>query len=170
MHQVIMGMAVIASLSAPVAAKDDTHRAPQLQRLIVCRTLADAAARLACYDREVAALDTAEQTSEVVIVDKQQIHQAKRSLFGLTLPHIDMLAGKNGEELSEIEDKVAAARQGFEGWRITLGDGSVWQQTDDHGLFKDPRPGDPVTIKRGALGSFVMTIGKIPGFKVRRIG
>lgn len=164
------GLAGLMILVAPVAAKDPAHRAPQLQKLVDCKGLTDPTARLACYDREVDALDVAERQNDVVVVDKQQIHQAKRSLFGLTLPNLDIFAGKgNSEVISQIEDKVAAARQTGDGWRVTLGDGSSWQQTDGRSLFRDPRPGDPVTVKRGVLGSYFMMVGKIPGFKVRRV-
>lgn len=154
---------------APASPKDEV-RAPQLQKLVDCKSIADPAGRLACYDREVAAIDSAERSRELVVVEKEQVRRARRTLFGLPLPRIDLLAGeRDGDELRQIEGKVASARQNPQGWRITLDDGSSWQQTDGKTLFRDPRPGDAVTVSRGTLGSFFLKVGNIPPVKVKRV-
>ena len=166
-----MSFVIVAGspLLAPAIA-NAADRAPQLQRLVDCKSIADSAARLACFDREVAAIDTAERSKDLVVVEKEQVRKARRSLFGLSLPRIDFLAGEQaGDELKQIESKVAKANEVNGGWRVVLDDGSVWQQIDDKPMFRDPKHGDAVVITRGALGSYVMKIGTIPGIKVRRI-
>lgn len=161
----------ISALALPTGgmAKDEA-RAPQLQRLVDCKALAEPTTRLACYDREVAALDSAERSRDLVVVEKEQVRKARRTLFGLPLPRIDLLAGeREGDELREITGKIAAARQNAQGWRISLDDGSTWQQTDDKPMFRDPKPGDTATVSRGTLGSFFLKVGNIPPVKVKRI-
>lgn len=160
--------AVVAVASA--ADAKDPVRAPQLERLVACKALADSTERLACYDREVASIDQAEQRDELVVVEKEQLRKARRTLFGLSLPRIDLLAGSDkGEAIDQIDGKIAAARHGPGGWRVTLEDGSIWQQVDDKPMFRDPKPGDAVIVSRGALGSYFMRVNKIPAIKVRRI-
>ncbi|WP_374138562.1 MULTISPECIES: hypothetical protein [unclassified Sphingomonas] len=162
-------LGVLVILASPADAKDPV-RAPQLERLVACKAMADPAARLACYDREVASIDQAEQRNELVIVEKEQVRKARRTLFGLSLPRIDLLAGAdNDDTIDQIDGKIASARQGPGGWRVTLEDGSIWQQVDDKPMFRDPKPGDTVIVSRGALGSYFLRVNKVPAIKVRRI-
>ncbi|GAA0324199.1 hypothetical protein GCM10009087_38100 [Sphingomonas oligophenolica] len=163
-----------AVMTGPAVAKqtEASGRAQAFQRLVDCRAIKETADRLACYDREVASLDAAEKAKDVVIVDKEQIRDAKRSLFGLTLPHIRLFGDANDKgpaEVAQIESKIASSREGVEGWTIRLEDGSVWQQTDTGPFYRSPKPGLDVVVKRGALGSFVMRVAGSPGVKVKRI-
>jgi len=76
-----------------------------------------------------------------------------------------------GGDLNQIEGTVAGVTQNADGgWIIKLADGSVWSQTDDTPVALDPRRGDKITVKRGALGSYFVKIGNQPGFKAKRIG
>lgn len=165
-------IALLLLISAGSATgRDKAERAPQLQKLVDCKVITNANDRLACYDREVAVLDAAEQSKELVVIEKQKIRQAQRSAFGLSLPQVDALAGDDAREvIKQIESKVGSARQGVDGWRIALIDGSVWQQTDDKSFFRDPKPGQAVVVTRGTFGSFFLRVGDMPGIKVRRIG
>lgn len=155
------------------APKDMASTTPDVvRRLVDCRTLADGAARLACYDREAAALNQAVEARDVVIADKAEMKSARRGLFGFKLPSLNIF-GKGREdddEVSEIASTVAAARPvAGGGWRITLADGAVWEQISTDQLVMDPRAGDKVTIKRGALGSYRASIDGQPGVKMRRV-
>lgn len=162
---ILIGLAIAGPSTAA-----DRERAPQLQRLVDCKAIADADARLACYDREVASLDQAEKSKDLVVVDKEQVKKARRTLFGLALPRIDLFGGDQpGDELNQIEGKVTQARSGVGGLRIVLEDGSIWQQTDDKPIFRDPKPGDAAVVTRGVLGSFFMKIGNATPIKVRRV-
>ena len=79
-------------------------RAQLFQRLVDCRAIKETADRLACYDREVASLDAAERSKDVVIVDKEQVREAKRTIFGLALPRIKLFGGDDdADEVSQIE-------------------------------------------------------------------
>lgn len=157
---------------APAMAKEDDAlgRAPLFQRLVDCRAIKETTDRLACYDREVASLDAAERSKDVVIVDKEQVREAKRTIFGLALPRIKLFGGGDkSDEVSQIESRITSAREGVEGWTIWLADGSIWRQADSNPIYRTPKPGLDVIVKRATLGSYIMRVGGSPGVKVKRI-
>src|SRR4051812_10558553 len=59
----------------------------QMQRLLDCRSIQDSAQRLACYDREAATVGQAINKKEIVLIDKARATEAKRSLFGFSIPN-----------------------------------------------------------------------------------
>lgn len=155
------------------ARKDVAAATPDVvRRLVDCRTQADPAQRLACYDREAAALNQAVEARDVVIADKAEMKTARRGLFGFKLPSLNIFGDgrEEDDEVSEISSTVAAARPiAGVGWRITLADGAVWEQISTDELVMDPRVGDKVTIRRGALGSYRANIDGQRGVKMRRV-
>lgn len=168
-----IGIPLILLAGTTVADADTPPgRTPAFQHLIDCRALKDDAARLACFDRAAASLDDAVAKKEVVIVDKQQVREAKRGLFGLSLPSFHLFGRgdeQDAEEVAQIEGKIVSATPDVDGWRIKLDDGSVWTQTDGKPTFKNPKPGVSVVVRRGALGSYILRVDNAPGVKVRRV-
>jgi hypothetical protein len=134
---------IAAGLASPTLAQPDP-----LQR---CRALADATARLACYDAIPAA-----PAAQAAAADKVKS-------FGLPQP-------ASGSEPETVQSRVAAD---FDGWgpnqRIRLENGQVWQVTD--GSSGVIRPGRlQVTVRKGALGSFYLDFeGLTKSPKVRRV-
>lgn len=172
MRQIIVmsGMLAVLAPSAGVA-KDPPPAAPPaiVQGLLACRSVADSAQRLACYDRQSGAVAQAIEKRDVVMIDKARATAAKRSLFGFSVPNFAGLLG--GGDVSEIEGTVAGVTQNEDGGLIIrLADGSVWSQTDGTPVALEPRRGDKITVKRGALGSYFVKVGRQPGFKAKRIG
>jgi hypothetical protein len=174
----VLGSAVLLASTSPLMAADKSERprAEIFQRLVDCRQIADENARLACYDQQVATLELAEQRKEIFLVDKKQVQKTRRTLFGLPIPNLGLFGGGDkdddtGQEgqLSEIEAVVKSASTNGGGWLITIDEGSAWQQIDSTPLALAPKPGMPVLIKRGALGSYKMSIRKQPPIKVKRI-
>lgn len=167
----ILALAVIA---APVSAKDKKQarkEAPEaFRQLVACRQIADSAARLACYDRQVAAFEQAESAGEVVLADRKQVEETQRGLFGFAIPGSAILGNENGKELTQVETVVTSARQYEYGrWRITMENGSVWDQIDAEVLAFAPRAGDKAVIKKAAFGSYLVRVAGQPGIKVRQI-
>ncbi len=162
--------ALIVAGTAQAAKPVDLGTPAQVQQLIHCRSIAAADERLACFDRESAAMNEAIQAKNLVFVDKEKARAAKRSLFGFSIPDFGGLFGGGDEDVSEIESTVKSTGHNADGgWIITLADGSTWSQTDDWpGL--DPRPGKKVIVKRAALGAFRLMIPGQNGIKVKRIG
>jgi hypothetical protein len=161
--------ALIAAGAAGAKRPVDTGTPAQVQRLMACRAIAAADERLACYDRETAAMNQAITSKDLVMVDKEKARAAGRSLFGFSVPNFGGLFGSGGE-ISQIDGTIkSTGRNQDGGWVITLQDGSVWSQTDDWpGL--DPRPGKKVIVKRGLMGSFWLSIPGQNGIKVKRVG
>lgn len=158
--------------AAGVAAQELTPGAAS--PLFACRAIADDQARLACFDREVSALQTAEANDEVVIVDREEVTKARRDLFGFTLPKIDLFRKRNrdeeAEEIDRIEDSLAAFRIDPSGRAlITLGNGARWMQTDNAPVLGEPKTGDKVVIETAALGSFKASIGGRRAIRVKRV-
>lgn len=143
------------------------------RQLLACRDLSDAAARLACYDRQVADLDQATQKNEIVIADKKAVETAKRGLFGFATP-VAKLMGFGGnddaaEELKEVSTTVTAVRHGKSGWILEFEDGSTWEQNDTRDFVLSPKIGNTAEIARGALGTFTVSVHNQRPIKMRRV-
>lgn len=116
--------------------------------VLKCRTLADAASRLACYDAmPVAAAGTPAARVEAPVQPEAR--------FGLAAP--PKPAKDKGPKT--IRSNVAGA---FEGWspgtRIELANGQVWRVTEGEAVL--PQMNNPqVEISRGALGGYLMQVG-----------
>jgi hypothetical protein len=176
--------ALVASLllAAPAFAADQPAPPPPppavVQKLLDCRSLADAAQRLACLDAGVAALAGAVESRDVVVADKEQVRKARRSLFGITLPSFNLFgAGKDEAEdtdeqgaLKQIEATITSARPGPSGnWRFVLDDESRWVQTDGRTFARDPRTGMTIRIRRAAAGTFFANVDGQVAVRVRRV-
>lgn len=148
-----------------------TGNPPAVQQLIACRSVTDSVQRLACYDRQSAALDQAIAKKDVVVIDKARATATRRSLFGFSIPDFGGLFGGAGDDIKKIETTVVTSGHNADGgWVVKLADGSMWTQTDDAPVALPPERGDKVVVTRGALGAFFLQLGRQPGFKVRRIG
>ena len=172
-------LAFFASFEGEAWARSVQEAKPEvLSRLLACRTISDTSARLACFDVQAVALDQAERRQEVVVVDRSQIRKTRRSLFGLDLPDFSLFggadkAGKGSAEeegISRLESEIAQASQGPTGrWTIILKGGARWLQIDTRDLARLPRAGMPIIIRRATMGSYLASIDKQIGIRVRRI-
>lgn len=164
--------AVILSGIGTAQAKDKNPppRPQAWQEVVKCKALTETAARLACYDEQVGKLEQAAASGDVVMADKAAVRDAKKGLFGFKLPSFGIFGGDDDNEVESLEGNIATARTfGYGAWRITLVDGSVWEQTDDERLVFDPGKGNKVRIYKGALGTFKMNIDGQRAIKVRRV-
>lgn len=158
----VLSLSLVAAgalaLSAPAAAQQNQPAAPPevFNQVNACRTVANDQARLACFDRAVAALARAQEAREVVVVDRQQVQQTRRTLFGLAIPEVGRLFGEEQEQAIEAtithvaRDQVGRAT-------FQLDSGAVWTQTEGRRVAR-MRPGARVRIRRGALGSFLANV------------
>lgn len=172
-------VALFACPISPVTARDgkpsESAKPAAFQQLMDCRTIEDSANRLACFDRQVAILQQAEQTKEIVVADKNAIQEAKRGLFGFTAP-VGRLFGLGGsadspeDELKRIDTEVSSVRYGRGGvLRIAFVEGGAWEQTDTRNFAISPRAGQKAYILKGALGSFFVSVNGQPGIRMRRV-
>ena len=178
MHKGYLAALITVSLASPTAlaagSSADTSPPPELFReLMGCRTIADATERLACYDRQVAAFAEAASKREIVISDKTAVKAARRGLFGFTAP-IGKLMGFGGNdddenEIKAVDSTVTGVRRTSKGWRLELEDGSTWEQNDTRNFVLSPKVGNTVHIKRGALGTYLVSVQGQRSIKMRRI-
>lgn len=159
-------------MADPQADADPAPRSSLLTAVTRCQSITDPGQRLTCYDQAVRPLDAAAKNREIVIVDKAQVRQTRKTLFGLTLPRLGIFGdAKDGadDEIKQIDTTLARADlDNGGGWMFTLADGARWRQMDDNVLGKRPRAGDKVVVRRAALGSFKLSIAGQPAVKVRR--
>ncbi|RZJ00770.1 MAG: hypothetical protein EON90_05915 [Brevundimonas sp.] len=166
----VSGLAVVTAISfssGPVAPQE---RIEALSRVTACRAIADGAARLSCYDAAVSALDSAERQGEVVVVDRAQIGEVRRQLFGFQMPAVpNLFGGDPAAQIDSIETTLQSATEiGRNRWVFRLADGGVWRQVDTDPFRGQPRPGDAVRVRKASLGSFLMTVGGSRAVRVRR--
>ena len=162
-----MSFKVIAAASLAVAgtaAAQGKERAPQsplVEALARCKSQTEDAARLRCYDAAAGALTDAAAQGEVVVVNKQELKTARRSLFGFNLPKLPFFDGDDTqeEEQKEVEATVRAAQMLADGkWLVTLDTGATWQTTESTRGEPAPKRGKSVRIKKGALGSYILSV------------
>ena len=172
-HNWLVAGGLAAAVAAGVTAKPIPPSAPPaaVQSLLSCRSVADSAQRLACYDKAAQGFATAVEKKEVVMIDKARANEARRSLFGFSVPNFGALFGGGGEEISQVEGVVQEVTENGDGSLVLrLADGSTWNQVDDTPVALPPRRGDKVVIRRGALGAYFIKLGSQPGFKAKRVG
>jgi hypothetical protein len=129
-----------------------------------CRGIADAAARLACYDALVLPAEGA--------VSAAPTRPAGSALERATKALVDTfgMESKAASQIDRIESHIPGR---FEGWKansmIRLANGQVWQVVDGSWLFgewNNPK----VVVRRGMLGSFHLDIeGENRAPRVRRV-
>lgn len=156
------------------------HAAPKQQprpeiftNLLQCRSISDNAARLACFDQQVGAMDAAAQRDEVVVLDKSELNKTRKTLFGFSFPKLPFLGGgdEDGDKPQEegvthIDAVIASVRSlGYGKWQIGLEDGAQWMTTEAM-TARDPKPGQKIELKRAAMGSFM---GKVEGGRAVRM-
>lgn len=155
----------------PNASQDAAARPELLAELVACRRIAEINEKVACYDRQVALLDEAERKRDVALVSREDVREARRSLFGLTVPKLRIFGGGGGSEpeFTRITASVASASEAGGRWQFELDDGTRWVQAETEQLARSPRPGDKIRIRKAALGSFFANVGTAPAIRVRRV-
>jgi hypothetical protein len=169
----IAGAIVLAGAGgAAWAQKADKSPPPPpavYQAVIDCGTVAGAEARLACFDGAVAALSAATRDRQVVVVDRSTMREARRGIFGLSLPKLRLFGGDDDSELvTSIDSTITGVRVAKDGMAIfVLEDGGRWKQTEGRNVY--PKVGQPIHIKQAAMGSYMANVNKQPGVRVVRL-
>ena len=168
--------AVSLAIAAPVLAQSRRppeamqQRADVVKRLSECRQIADSAQRLACYDAAAAAIDAAEQSGDLVVVDRGQVRAAKRSLFGFDTSALNIF--DRGDQPEVVDDVTLTVERAYRGeggkWVLVMSDGQVWRQIDSEPMGTAPRRGSKAEVRRAALGSYFMNIDGQRAIRARR--
>lgn len=145
-------------------------RPAAMQRLYECKSVVEIAARATCYDDAVESLGVAERQGEIVVVERERVLEARRALFGFTLPAFPaVLGGGETEQLEEVETTLTRASYvNGAGWTFHLSDGSTWRQIDAFPLQFRPAEGMPIRVRRAAMGSFFLKVANNPAVRAKR--
>jgi hypothetical protein len=81
------------AVSAQTSAADNV-----IQSFQRCRSITTVEARLECFDKAASVLGNAVKNKEITIVDRQEVRQARRSLFGFTIPRLSLFGGDDRDE------------------------------------------------------------------------
>lgn len=154
-------------VAAPAHSEESKRGAPYLDELRACQAIEDDSTRLACFDKSVNAIVAATQSGEVQVVEKEQIEQTRRGMFGFTLPKLGLFGGK--EDIELMQSTITGVKGIRGGWIITIEEGSVWQMNNVPSRLVPPKVGNSVEFKKAALGSYFIRIEGQTGVKGRRI-
>ncbi len=162
----------LSTISATTANAQDA--VPQLDAVLKCRNEDGQEARLACFDRTVAALERARAAKTVLVLDRSAVVARKQRSFGLGSPPGDAFGGGEADRVTAVVDldttiQRANPTAGAPGrWTLALANGMVWQTLED--MSRPPTSGTPVKLRRSSLGGFRATIGKqTRGVSVKRL-
>ena len=177
-------------LATPLIANAQT---PQMQtpdmmsKLYACKTISDSAARLACYDRNIGVVETAQEAGELITIDKAGAHKIQKESFGFNIPSLpqlsfftrkDKVAGKEKpamtaqDELNTLSFKIKSARKQANGRVVFyLENGHVWEQSESARIPRiNPKRENILKIKRASLNSFIGQVnGTGAGMRLKRV-
>ncbi len=170
-----LGPFALLALSAPIAIAQETEP-PSTSTVYACAEISADDERLACYDSAVGRLKTAEEAGEITTVSRKDVEEVQRESFGFSIPSLPRLAlpklGSSDDADSEISEVTFTAtkidKDPYGKLIVTLENGQVWHQTDSASVYVSKRGDKTTTIKRAALGSFMMKIGNSRSFRAKR--
>lgn len=156
----------------------DARAASPIDPLYACAAFAADAERLKCFDDALAKLRAAEQTGDLTVVDRAGVRTLEKDSFGFNLPSFGALFARKTPAstaptapiLDEVGAKIAQLnRTPGDQAVFALDNGQVWRQIDTT-RTATIRSGEDVTIRRAALGSFLLVRASGgAGIRVRRV-
>lgn len=157
-------------VSSAHAAEATVNRPKVYSDIVACRALADAAARLECYDAASKSLEEATESRQVVLLDQGDVRKTKQSLFGFSLPKISFF-GESDEEQDEESKQIEGEFKDIQAlnsgrYQFAVKDAGTWQTTE--GSRQILSNGQKFKIKRGALGSYLLVVNN-SGIRVKRV-
>lgn len=167
-------VALVVAGSAAAKDKDPPRKSPLINAISACRQIQDPTQRLACFDKASGELIAATEKGDVSVVDRADLRQARRSLFGFAMPRLPFFSGdKSADDVTDkLVSKVTAVKEmPYNRVVVRIADGAaLWETLESYGSFHTPKVGDSVEINRGPLGSFILRFGRQRGVKGRRVG
>lgn len=162
----ICALAVAAFVALPANAQDSEN---ELQVLRDCRAIEQNEARLACFDGAVDTVIARQDSGELQVLDKEDVAQTRRGLFGFSLPKIGIFASGDEEENTILQSRITALRRlRSDHWEIEISEGSVWRATNTPRQFR-PEVGDEVELEKAAMTSYWLRVNGALGVKASRI-
>lgn len=157
------------------AAKDAvaiSEAVPEIFRDVIdCLKINEIEERLACYDHNVRAMETAQKSKKLFLASDGQIKESRRGLFGLTMPNLKIFGTgtDDAEEIKEITATIVSVRDTVNGYIFELEDGAIWAQSEIRYLGSMPKKRQKIKIRKAALGSFMGKLDNGVGFRIKRL-
>lgn len=146
MKTIVIGIALIGIAETVFAADSTTHP---------CASVRDATERLTCYDQAFG-----KPAEPVAAVPKAQ--------FGFTEKEVARNAGQSAGSTSVTATITSLDRRRDGKFVVTLDNTQVWSQSEFNSQA-DVGIGDTITVRRGALGSYLLVTKAGIGTRVRRV-
>jgi hypothetical protein len=160
---------VVAFVGGPAHAQDADENENQLQALRDCRAIDQNEGRLACFDVAVDSVIARQDSGELQVLDKEDVAETRRGLFGFSLPKIGIFASDDKEENLILQSRITGLRRlRSDHWEIEISEGSVWRATNTPRRFS-PEVGDEVQLEKAALSSYWLRVDGTLGVKANRI-
>lgn len=141
--------------------------------LKTCQAIADSEQRLACFDKAVGEIVAANDAGDVRIIDREDIRNTRRQLFGLAVPEVGVLERDEKdakEDRDLLETSITSVRYiSAKQIRFTTTEGSVWEINRPPNWFRGVKEGDSVVFKKGALSSYFIRVNGQMGVKGKRV-
>lgn len=154
-------LVIAISLLACTSAAAQTASAPEdlRGRVRACVGVQDAAARLTCYDQLGAEVEQTSADAWSITLDREDVQTLQREAFGLNLPNLSQLfPGLRGEsdDVDSVDMQVTRVIDHRDGhFSFVMENGQRWTQTEPQ-RASNVRVGDTVSIRRGAMTSFIL--------------
>ena len=164
------GFLTISAVQA--SAQDDTGAGSDeyLDSLRQCQAITVDAERLACFDSAVGTMVAANDAGDLQVVDREDVRETRRSLFGFSLPDIGLFGGEDDEEEELFTTTITRVRySSARRAQFTTAEGAVWEMKNIPRRLRRIEPGDSVEFKEASLGYFFVRIDGQMGVKGRRI-
>lgn len=131
-----------------------------------CARIADVPARVACYDRAIAAEPQTAQAPR----DTAPAPPPPRAT-GYGAEALPQTRAERAEQPERIELAIAAiSEMAPRTYRLTVSDGGVWETTEAAPLTYDaPRKGSRIALSRAAMGGFQMEFAGQRSIRIRRV-
>lgn len=164
---------LVAFGAAPAIAQSGNSdpSANYLEGLKACQQIADDAQRLACFDSAVGSIVAATESGDVQVIDREDVRETRRSLFGFSIPNLRILGSEDSEEQTELfTTTITNVRYtGRNSARITTAEGAVWEMNNIPRNRREFEVGDEVKFKEASLGFYFLRIDGQTGVKGRRV-
>lgn len=168
--------AILGMTGGQAAAKESSNKndSPHLEALRACQNETAPEARLACFDKAVSTLLSADEEGELRVVDREDVRKTRRSLFGFGLPDLGIFKShgnrEDDQDFEQLETTITAVGGSRStGYLITTEEGAVWSLSQVPNRLMTPKAGQKIEIKKGALSSYFLRINGQPGVKGKRV-
>jgi hypothetical protein len=165
----IIAGVVITGIQAPAVAQERLA-----DEIAVCARIAKKDARLACFDSVAQAV---RQSGPAPVASAPPPPRNALPVPPPPEPKIgaEQVDRRNREapqaaSPNEAQATVTSSRDDGRGlWQFQMADGSIWRMTEGVSGFRPPAANEVVVIRKGALGSYMIKVGRQGAVRATRV-